>query len=404
MFSAEKKLISKMVEKKDLLFFLTVTVLGLAIRYTGRNFVSGDMQLYLTPWFHTIQDGGRMLALKKQVGNYSLLYQTVIALLSYSKANCVFLYKAFSILFDYILAIVAANSLRQFTQRNWSTFNLAYAVVLFLPTVVLNSSFWGQCDSIYTAFAILFLTNLYQGRYTRGFVCFGIAFAFKFQTIFLLPFAVSYYFYKKKFSIFMFAVSIAVFWVTGIAAFIAGRGLFDPFLIYMRQANTYPKMWLNVPSFWQILGNDYGFLSKFAVLFTLSICGIGFYLILSGKKELETAESFFNSACWFVWVCILFLPAMHERYTFLLDILLLILSFISAKYLKYAVISVLFSTMTYGVYLFEMPGIGRWHTLVFLAAFAHYSYTIYSQRMEPAVPQTEVAKKAKAGHEGASLK
>jgi hypothetical protein len=29
---------------------------------------------------------------------------------------------------------------------------------------------------------------------------------------------------------------------------------------------------------------------------------------------------------------------------------------------------------------------------------------IYSQRMEPAVPQTEVAKKAKAGHEGASLK
>src|SRR6185437_2335814 len=31
---------------------------------------------------------------------------------------------------------------------------LAFAVVLFAPTVLINSGYWGQCDSIYAAFCL----------------------------------------------------------------------------------------------------------------------------------------------------------------------------------------------------------------------------------------------------------
>ncbi len=50
------------------------------------------------------------------------------------------------------------------------------------------------------------------------------------------------------------------------------------------------------------------------------------------------------------------LPAMHERYSYPLDILLLILGTLNKKYLIYAVVSVMLSTITYGHYLFGTEG------------------------------------------------
>ena len=42
--------------------------------------------------------------------------------------------------------------------------NLIFAAILLLPTVVLNSAFWGQCDAIYTFFIIVTLVCLYKRK------------------------------------------------------------------------------------------------------------------------------------------------------------------------------------------------------------------------------------------------
>ena len=70
------------------------------------------------------------------------------------------------------------------------------------------------------------------------------------------------------------------------------------------------------------------------------------------------------------------LPAMHERYSYPLDILLLILGTLNKKYLIYAVVSVMLSTITYGHYLFGTEGITRYHAILYVLIYIKYIRTL----------------------------
>ena len=50
----------------------------------------------LVPWFDEIKDMGGICALSEQVGNYNLLYQTIISLMTYIPMDDMYLYKIFS--------------------------------------------------------------------------------------------------------------------------------------------------------------------------------------------------------------------------------------------------------------------------------------------------------------------
>jgi Gpi18-like mannosyltransferase len=63
----------------------------------------------------------------------------------------------------------------------------AALAVLFTPTVILNSSFWGQADAIHTTFLLACLYFLVTRREIPAFIAFGVAVAFKLQAIFLAP-------------------------------------------------------------------------------------------------------------------------------------------------------------------------------------------------------------------------
>ncbi len=306
MLKIEKKLIEIIQNKSHILFSIFITIISIWIRFEGKENISRDMNVFLLPWYEQIKENGGLLSLQYQVGNYNILYQTIIALFTYLDIKPIYIYKLFSIIFDYALAYTIADNLRSLLNRGIVFFNMVYATVLFLPTLILNSAYWGQCDVIYTFFVILFLFSLYSEKYVKAFVWLGFAFAFKLQAIFILPFALTYYFYKKKFSILYFMVSFITFMSTGIVGYVFGRSIFDPITIYMGQTDTYQSMWLNITSFWQLLGENYEVFSKFAVLITVIICGIGFYFVLIGKKQIDTLEQFFQTALWFVWVMIFF--------------------------------------------------------------------------------------------------
>lgn len=378
MFKFERLIIDWIEKYKNILFFIIINVLGIAVRLLGKDIISGDMRGCLIPWYDTIKFNGGIHALNEQVGDYNILYQTIIAFMTYLKGNCVIYYKGLSILFDYVLAFSSACfAVKLIGKKKFDmTFNIVYAIILILPTVVINSAYWGQCDSIYTTFIVLTLLFLYDEKYLKAFIMLGIAFAFKFQTIFIIPFIVCYYFCKKRFSILYFIVSVVVFWLSGIVAFLNGRSLLSPFIIYANQTNTYKRMYMNISSFWILLGDNYENLSTFATILALVLCGIGLYYIISVKTKIDTAEEYLSVAGWFVWTCLLFLPSMHERYTYPLDILLIILSIIDIKYLKYAVTSVILSTATYGCYMFGNQEVNRVNAVVYMVAWLHFTYTI----------------------------
>lgn len=356
MFKIEEKIKKYIEDKLNVFFLLIITSLAVVIRVSGFGFISNDMYKFLIPWFKEIKSGGGIAVLDRQVGDYNLLYQTIISFFTYLDIDCVYLYKILSCIFDFPLAIACGRLVCSVNNKNWRNsreFYVIYSGVLFVPTVFLNSSYWGQCDSIYTFFIVLTVYKLLNEKYISAFISLGICFGFKLQAVFIIPFIIFLYFRKKNMSILHFTITLASFWLTGIVAFIKGRNVMDIFTIYADQTGIYKEMYLNTASFWKLVGNEYTIMNDFAILFTVAILGIALYLyILKSSKE-QTKEDHILVAVWTMWTVLMFLPSMHERYTYPLDIMLLILCAINMKYIVIAASEILISTMTYGFYLFS---------------------------------------------------
>lgn len=63
------------------------------------------------------------------------------------------------------------------------------------------------------------------------------------------------------------------------------------------------------------------------------------------------------------------LHAMHDRYAYFVDILLITLSFINKKHLVCAGISIVTSISTYSAFLFVNWNYGRWDSILNLLAY-----------------------------------
>lgn len=167
-----KEIILKKIIEKYVIYiaFVAVLLLGILIRMSFRRFVSGDAQLYLIPWYEEIKNNGGLNGLGIQVGNYNLLYQFFIAIFTYLPINALYSYKIFSIIFDIALALMGALWVKNIWKADiWKIF-LAFTLIFISPIVILNSSLWAQCDSIYCYFCILTLYLLFQRKYWRAMI------------------------------------------------------------------------------------------------------------------------------------------------------------------------------------------------------------------------------------------
>ena len=395
MTSFEKNLLGHIDKHSRLLFVVLAAAIGLLIRWAGRDFVSLDMRDALLPWFDQIKAAGGLSALSSQVGDYGLLYQTIISLMTYVDISPIYQYKLLSVAFDAALAVMAAlvykdlmlNGLNGKTQTVSREAHesiltrsaLVGVLVWLLPTVMLNSAYWGQCDSIYAFFCLATLYQLRRGSYLFAFVLLGLAFSCKLQTVFIVPFIAVYYLITKRFSVVYILLSVAVMWLMGVVAFAYGRGLLAPLQIYYGQSSHYELMYLSFPSFWVLLGDDYWGFRWYAIFFTLCVVVTGMYVCLNHRRFLHSRVNYYCVVAWFIWSMVLFLPCMHDRYAYLLDLLLVLMACCDRRFIKYAVVALLTSLYFYGCFLFvqrdEAPIL---LSVVYLLAYLHYTGTLYA--------------------------
>lgn len=392
MTSVELKIVGAIDKYRYHLFVAVAFVVGLVMRCAGGDFVSLDMRDCLLPWFDQIKQGGGLAALGTQVGDYGLLYQTLISLMTYVEIPAIYQYKLLSALFDVALALLGAALYRdmkadglssaltqQIKRRSW----MVAGVIWLLPTVILDSSYWGQCDSMYTFFALSAMCLLRRERIIAAFVLLGIAFGCKLQTVFFLPFIGVWYLVSKRFSALNLLITVAVMWLTGIVAFAYGRSLLDPVMIYFRQSTHYHLMYLGFPSFWMLFGDDYDRFRWLSILITLSALVVGAYVCLCNRSFLKERTNYYPLLAWFVWTMVLFLPSMHDRYAYPLDIILVMISCLDRRYIKYAIVAVFASVYFYGCFLFiqrdEEP---LWLAAVYVVAYVHYSFSLYKRMTE----------------------
>ena len=378
----EKKFIESVLRYRYPIVAVGITLLAVLVRYYGKNYLSDDMTGCFLPWYEYFKTNG-VPGLKEQVGDYNLIYQTILALMARTNYQPVYMIKMLGIVFDFVLAGVFVSIIRgSFNVKDKNILLVAYASVLLLPTAVLNSAYWGQTDAVYTVFVLSTLALLYMKKYPLAFIFLGIAFGFKLQSVFILPFIAMLYLNRKDFSFLNILYTVMAFWAVGIVAFIHGRSLMAPLDIYLYQIDNYPKMYFNFPSFWTLFSNDYLCFGNVPIITTATIMLLG-VLFLYSRKDFE--QKYFFYATWTVWTVLLFLPKMHERYAFPLDILLLLLCFLDKKCIKYAVLSICLSLMTYGIYFGGLndssyqnnPTIQLLMTLasaIYTAFYCHFTY------------------------------
>ncbi len=236
MHKIEQSILDFISKWKLSIFIIVITFLAIITRISLIDVQSNDFNQFLLPWFETLHENGGIYALKNPIGDYNIPYLTIMALLTYLPIQPLYSIKLISIIFDFIVAIVASLMVKKILENSkykhlFST--LTYAIVLFLPTVILNGSAWAQCDSIYTSFVLICLYFLLDKKYILSFIAYGIAFSFKLQAIFILPFLFILYVVRKKFSILYFTIIPIVNIILSMPALLMGYPFKNLLLIYL---------------------------------------------------------------------------------------------------------------------------------------------------------------------------
>ena len=279
-----------------------------------------------------------------------------MALLTYLPFKKIYLIKMVSIIFDFGLAISACMLVRYLVPKNKDMYGfITYAVVLFLPEVVINSAIWGQCDSGYTMFVILALLYLLKEKYTKSFIFLGLAFSLKLQFIFILPLFIVVYVMKKKFSILNFLIIPLVNLVLCIPAMIFGKSFKDILLVYFKQVYNFGGVSRNFLNLYALISEDARILVYYGIFLTIFVC-LFMLIYLIYKRVNLTNKMILNLGLWFLVIVTFLLPSMHERYLFAGSVLSVIYYIVYKENFALMIGIILSAIVTYFGFLFGIYG------------------------------------------------
>src|SRR4051812_21777052 len=231
-----------------------VVVVAGVVRVSLYDFESGDYRAFFAQWYTFIKSNGGFSALRHQFADYNVPYLYLLALLTYLPVPVLAGIKTISVLGDLLLAFHVYRLVALRYPRGWTAFAAA-AVVALLPTVVMNSSVWGQCDSIYAAFAVGGLYYAVRSRPWLACVFFGLALAFKLQVVFLLP-VLAVLVLRRKVPWRALLAIPAVVLAMDVPALLVGANPADLLSVYTNQVGEYQQLTLNAPNVYQLFSFD----------------------------------------------------------------------------------------------------------------------------------------------------
>ena len=220
-----------------------------------------------------------------------------------------------------------------------------------LTDEVFNGAVWGQCDSIYVAFAVLSLWAVLSGKGKLSMVFLALSFGFKLQAVFIIPVFLVMLFAKRiKFrDYFIFPLSYLLLISPAV---IAGRPFKEAFLLYFDQATTVGSgLNYNSPSLFSLVSGNVNnsAASAVGVAATFICVFLVFYLTWKQRKNLSDKALLFVTLLFVVGIPFL-LPHMHDRYFFMADVLTLLPAIIAPAFAPIAIMTSLASLICYFAY------------------------------------------------------
>lgn len=302
---------------------------GLALRLALFEHQTLDYTKFLEPWYEFIVQNGRISSFQYDFYNYTPPYLYLLSLSTLLNLQPLFAIKVVSLGFEIVLMVVAYHLIRRLRPQAPVAAYWALGVLWFLPTIVLNGSFWGQCDVIHTSLIALSLLFVAGGRSFWACLAYGVALSIKLQSIFLLPlFAMLVWTRQVSF---VHLIAIPTMYLLLILPCVAmGRSVGSLLTIYFRQAGEYGSLTLNAPNVYQWLPDHSwpwlpgaGIVLAGACSALLVLC----FIFARCRRVPMQPSQVLNLAALFCVLQPFLLPRMHERYFFVADVLAVIYAF-----------------------------------------------------------------------------
>jgi Gpi18-like mannosyltransferase len=334
--------------------------------------ISLDMKTYLIPWYDYISFHGAWVSLGDEFSNYTPPYLYLLTLATFTGGflSKVIAIKSISVLFDLINAFLVFQIVKLQSQKEHIPL-LAAALFLCLPTVILNSSAWGQADSIYTCFILAALFYLLREKPFFALLFWGIAISFKAQAVFISPFLLLLAF-QKRIPWQYFLVVPIIYLIIMTPALVAGRTLPSVLGVYLGQAETFRSLSMKAPNLYLFISNEFYtpalYIGIAATILGALLWATGYSIKI---KDMNKESMVFCAAASVAMIPFL-LPKMHERYFYLMDVFTFILFFYLPRVWIPVIGSQIVSSMTYFVFLIisqQKPPSPLGAVLLILAAF-----------------------------------
>nr|WP_221378668.1 glycosyltransferase 87 family protein [Actinoplanes polyasparticus] len=336
----------------EALLIAALVVIAILARWVGFHEKTTDMRIFFS-WYRQLREAGGWRGLGTEVGNYNAPFLYLLAFTIYLPGPLLLKIKAMWVVFDVVLAFFAYR----IVGLRWPGSRLPAAaalIVVLLPTVVLNASFWGQIDAMWAAPALGAVYFLLKDKPWWGVALCGVAVAMKPQGIFILPLLLLLVL-AGKIPWRTLLAAPAAYLALDLPAILLGRNPIELLTIYSmdRQARNVPELSLRAPNVFALMpgGPREDTLRTLGYLFAAAVV-IGVVYVLIARQVELTRERVVLAAALFSILVPFLLPGMHERYFFLADVLTVVLVMFIPRLWYVPLLVQAASLLSYQPYLF----------------------------------------------------
>ena len=336
-----------------IVLFVIGAMLATMLRWSLVDYKTLDYFASLKPWYNTIlSQGFSAFGTNFSTYNPPYLYLLYITARLFPGTPIVIAVKLPSLFTDYICGYIVYCIVRIRYKSSLLPLTAGMAV-LFAPTVVLNSAFWGQADSIFTAGILACIYFLMIEKYGWAFFFIGIALAFKLQAIFLLP--LLFTLLLKNIIPWKYFLIIPIILILALVpAWIAGRPISDLFNIYTYQASQFQLLTMNAASIYSWLPATNQVFNLFYIPGVIAgVIAAFMFIFITYKSTRElTGPMILELALLATLIIPFFLPKMHERYFFPADVISIAFAFYYPQFFYVPILVGGVSFLSYQSFLF----------------------------------------------------
>lgn len=316
-----------------LIFALIATVLSSYVRYKFIYYPTNDVAGIVFSWMKQIEANG-FRNFYKANADYPVLYLFIVGIFTLFPhgqevtfggytfyANWMIELKTLLFILSFFLSFGVYQIVQNVTKDRLKA-TLSYIVSVCLPVQIVNSAVWGNNDVMYAVLLVYALYFVLIGKDCWAWFLVGVCFGVKLQAVFIVPFML-YMVLRKKVRFYRVYLAFIGLLCTFLPAYICGASFSEPFHVLSTQFGEYQNLHYGSANFWHLVN----FKPELNVIVApastyLGILFIGIFSAVVYARQLkDTKENTVLAAAFLIGLVPYFLPHMHERYLYMLDVM-----------------------------------------------------------------------------------